>query len=272
MVRKWAVVTGAGHGIGAVIARAAVKQGYAVAAWDLDGDAVRALADELGDACLPHAVDVTDEAAVLSAVAAVPEPPALLVNSAGVVRFGPLLEVSLADWELALRVNLTGTFLVGRAVARRMATGGGGAVVNLGSINGIAPAPHAGSYTASKAGVVLLTQQQAMEWAALGIRANCVAPGLIDAGMSDAIYADPEVRRLREARVPLGRLGSAEDVAETVLFLASDRAGYITGQLLTVDGGLTTSVLTNLPRPKSVDSVGVAPDAAAAGNAEEGSG
>lgn len=263
MAAKWAVITGAGNGIGAVIARAAVKQGYRVAAWDANGDAVAALAAEIGDACVATALDVVDEPAVAAATEALPEPPQLLVNSAGVVRFGSLLDVSLADWELALRVNLTGTFLVGRTVARRMAAAGGGAIVNLASINGIAAAPHAGSYSAGKAGVIRLGELQAMEWAALGIRVNTVAPGLIDAGMSDAIYADPQVRRLRQARVPLGRLGSAEDVADAVLFLGSEKAAYITGQLLTVDGGLIPSVLTTLPRPRSVDGVGTdaAPDA-----------
>lgn len=258
MAAKWAVITGAGSGIGAVIARAAVKQGYRVAAWDLNGDAVAALAADIGDACVATAVDVVDEAAVTAAVDALPEAPQLLVNSAGIVRFGTLLEVSLADWESALRVNLTGTFLVGRTVARRMAESGGGAIVNLASINGVAAAPNAGSYSASKAGVVKLGELQALEWAALGIRVNTVAPGLIDAGMSDAVNADPEVRRVRQGRVPLGRLGSAEDVADAVLFLGSEKASYVTGQLLTVDGGLAASVLTTLPRPKAVDTVGTA--------------
>lgn len=252
MVNEWAVVTGAANGIGAVIARAAAKAGYRVAAWDLNLAGVEQLAAELGAECVAHQVDVTDEDSVLAATAALPTAPGLLVNSAGVVRFGPLLELSLADWDQALRVNLTGTFLVGRTIARRMG-GVGGSIVNLASINGVAVAPHAGSYSASKAGVIRLSEHQAMEWAALGIRVNCVAPGLIDAGMSDAIYADPEIRRLREARVPLGRLGSAEDIAETVLFLASERASYITGQVLAVDGGLTKSTLANLPRPKTID-------------------
>jgi NAD(P)-dependent dehydrogenase (short-subunit alcohol dehydrogenase family) len=258
-VAEWAVVTGAGGGIGAVIARAAVKQGYHVAAWDANGEAVAALAAEIGDGCVATALDVVDEAAVVAATGALPGPPRLLVNCAGLVRFGTLFDVALADWELALRVNLTGTFLVGRTVARRMASAGGGAIVNLASINGVAAAPHAGSYSASKAGVIRLGELQALEWAALGIRVNTVAPGLIDAGMSDAIYADPEVRRVRQGRVPLGRLGSAQDVADAVLFLGSEKAAYVTGQLLTVDGGLTPSVLTTLPRPRSVDTVG--PDA-----------
>ena len=260
---KWAVITGAGGGIGAVIARAAVKQGYHVAAWDANGEAAAALAAEIGDACVATELDVVDEAAVRAASDALPDAPRLLVNSAGLVRFGSLFDVSLADWELALRVNLTGTFLVGRTVARRMASAGGGAIVNLASINGVAAAPNAGSYSASKAGVIRLGELQALEWAGLGIRVNTVAPGLIDAGMSDAIYADPEVRRVRQGRVPLGRLGSAEDVADAVLFLASEQATYITGQVIAVDGGLVKSALASLPRPKDVDSVGVADDSLA---------
>ncbi len=263
MTEKWAVVTGAGNGIGAEIARSAAKLGYRIAAWDINEAGVEELATELGEVCVPRRVDVVDEDSVQSAVDSLPSAPSLLVNSAGVVRFGPLLEVSLADWEGALRVNLTGTFLVGRTVARRMVTSGGGAIVNLASVNGVAAAPNAGSYSASKAGVIRLSEHQAMEWAPLGIRVNCVAPGLIDAGMSDAIYADPEVRRLRQARVPLGRLGSSEDVADTVLFLASEKAAYITGQVIAVDGGLIKSTLASLPRPKTVDSVGVSDDSLA---------
>ncbi len=257
MATKWAVVTGAGNGIGAVIARFAVRAGYRVAAWDIDGDAVAAAAAEIG--AVASTVDVADEASVQAAVDALPEAPKLLVNSAGVVRFGPLLDLSPADWDFAVRVNLTGTFVVGRTVARRMARAGGGAIVNLASINGIASAPNAGAYTATKAGVAMLGEQMAMEWSGLGIRVNTVAPGLIDAGMSNAIHADPEARRRREARVPLGRLGSAADVAETVLFLGSDKASYVTGQLIAVDGGITKGALLGLARPKSVDSVGHPP-------------
>jgi NAD(P)-dependent dehydrogenase (short-subunit alcohol dehydrogenase family) len=263
MAEKWAVVTGAGNGIGTVIARSAAKLGYRVAAWDINERGVEELAAELGEICVPRRVDVVDEDSVRTAVDSLPQAPALLVCSAGIVRFGPLLEVSLADWDAALRVNLTGTFLVGRTVARRMAAAGGGAIVNLASVNGVAAAPNAGSYSSSKAGVIRLSEHQAMEWAPLGIRVNCVAPGLIDAGMSDAIYADPEIRRLRQARVPLGRLGSSEDIADSVLFLASEQASYITGQVIAVDGGLIKSGLASLPRPKNVDSVGVADDSLA---------
>ncbi len=255
---QWVVVTGAGNGIGSVIARHAVAAGYRVAAWDVDGAGLAAVAAALGDLCTATVVDVTDEAAVCAAVDALPEAPALVVNNAGVVRFGPLLGLAADDWRRALEVNLTGTFLVARTAAARMIEAGGGAIVNVASVNGIAAAPNAGAYTASKAAVIKLTEQMALEWGGAGIRVNAVAPGLIDAGMSEAVHADSEVRRLRQGRVPLGRLGTADDVAQTVLFLGSERAAYVTGQTVAVDGGITVSALHNLPRPASVDSVGLA--------------
>lgn len=252
-----AVITGAAQGIGAVIAVQAAREGYRVALWDVAADELPALAEEIGGGATWRAVDVTDEEQVVAAFDALPAPPALVVSNAGVVRFGPLLQLSLEDWRLALRVNLDSTFLVGRHAAARMAEAGGGSIVNIASINGVAAGLNAGAYTASKAGVIRLTEQMAMEWAELGVRVNVVAPGLILAGMSDAIYADEDVRALRQAQVPLQRLGQAEDVAGCVLFLASDAASYVTGQLLTVDGGLTKGALRNLARPRDIDQVGL---------------
>jgi NAD(P)-dependent dehydrogenase (short-subunit alcohol dehydrogenase family) len=143
-----------------------------------------------------------------------------------------------------------------RAAALGMIANGGGAIVNVTSMNGVAPGPNAGAYGASKAGVALLTQQMALEWGPHGVRVNAVAPGLIDAGMSAPIYADAEVRRARESKVPLGRLGRAEDVAKAVLFLASEEASYVTGQNLLVDGGVTMGIIGQLPRPRSVERPG----------------
>jgi NAD(P)-dependent dehydrogenase (short-subunit alcohol dehydrogenase family) len=253
---SWAVVTGAARGIGAVIARHAAKEGYRVAVWDVDLDAAEAVAAELGDTALAVAVDVADESSVEAGFDALGEAPALVVNNAGRVRFGPLLTLSVDDWNAVLAVNLTGTFLVSRAAARRMADTGGGSIVNISSVNGIAAAPNAGAYTSTKAAILMLTEQMALEWAASGVRVNAVAPGLILAGMSDPIYADPEIRKLRQSKVPLGTLGTADDVASAVLFLASAKAGYITGQTLAVDGGLTKAAMLGLARPKAVDSVG----------------
>lgn len=254
---KWAVVTGAGKGIGAVIARHLVKEGFRVAVWDVDPAAADAVAAELGQAARAATVDVADEASVEAALDALGEAPALVVNNAGTVRFGPLLTLSREDWQAVVDVNLTGTFLVARCAARRMAEAGGGAIVNISSVNGISAAPNAGAYTSTKAAVIRLTEHMALEWAPAGIRVNAVAPGLIHAGMSDPIYADPEVRELRQSKVPLGTLGTADDVAAAVLFLASEKAGYVTGQTLAVDGGLTKAGMMQLARPKSVDNVGV---------------
>lgn len=246
--RGWAVVTGAGGGIGAVIARLAADEGYRVAAWDTDADGLRHLAARLGDSCTTRVVDVSDEPAVSAAAAELPHAPALVVNNAGVVRFDGLLDVPMADWRAVLDVNLTGTFIVARTLVRTMIPAGGGAIVNIASVNGVAAAVGAGAYTASKAGVVRLTEQMALEWGGQGVRVNAVAPGLIDAGMSDAVNADPAVRRRREAGIPLNRLGTAEEVAEVVLFLGSSRASYVTGQTVTVDGGVTRTVLSGIPR------------------------
>lgn len=252
-----AVVTGAAKGIGATIARRAAQAGYQVALWDVSEEGLHTLAAEIGTAAIPQVVDVTSEASVLAALDALPSSPRLLVNNAGIVRFGPLATLSVEDWKAALEVNLTGTFIAARAAAARMGTAGGGVIINIASVNGVAAAPNAGAYTASKAAVIRLTEQMAIEWADEGVRVNVVAPGLILAGMSDEIYADEEARLQRQSHVPLGRIGTADQVADSVLFLASDQADYITGQMLAVDGGLTKSALRGLSRPKSVDMVGL---------------
>ena len=256
---KWLLVTGGGHGIGREIARQAAGAGYAVAIWDHNGDTARAVAAELATPTHVTELDVTDEAAVLAAVDELPAVPDAVVNNAGAVRFGPLLDLSLDDWDLAIRVNLTGSFIVGRTVARKMIERGGGCVVNISSINGVAAAPFVGSYSAAKAALLMLTQQMALEWAGFGVRVNAVAPGLIDAGMSEPIYADPVVRQQRTSRVPLQRLGNPDDIAAAVMYLVSDAASYLTGQTIVVDGGLTTATLGSLSRPASVDGVGTRP-------------
>lgn len=256
------LVTGAAGGLGAGIATAAAEAGWRVGVLDLDGPAAARTAAEVGRGAVALEADTSDadalEAALDRLAAATGEPtPAAVVCNAGVVRFGPLLELGADEWARTVEVNLTGTFLTARAVARRMVAAGlGGAVVTVTSMNGVAPGPNAGAYGATKAGVARLTQQMALEWAPHGIRANAVAPGLIDAGMSEPVYADPDVRRRRAARVPAGRLGTPADVAAAVVFLLSDAAGYINGVELLVDGGVTMSVIATLPRPRSVDAVG----------------
>jgi len=225
---------------------------------DLDRAAAAELAASLPDAIgLAAAVNEEDEVvAAFDAFGRFAGIPDVVVNNAGIVAFGPLADLSASDWRRVVDVNLTGTFLVGRTAAVRMAHRGHGAIVNLTSINGISPGPFAGAYGSTKAAVALLTQQMALEFGPSGIRVNAVAPGLIDGGMSEPIYADPAVRRARESKVPLGRLGTMDDIARVVLWIASDDAAYVTGENLVVDGGVVKSIIANLPRPESVDTVG----------------
>jgi NAD(P)-dependent dehydrogenase (short-subunit alcohol dehydrogenase family) len=248
------LVTGAAQGLGAAIVEAAAAAGYRVAALDVAEPAVASANGR--SRVTAYRCSVSDEAAV-EAVLDEFGTPDVVVNNAGIVRFGPLVDHPVDNMRAVLDVNLIGTFVVARAAARRwIAAGTGGAVVNITSMNGVMAGPNAGAYGASKAAVALLTSQMALEWGPHGIRVNAVAPGLIDAGMSAPIYADAATRHARESKVPLGRLGVASDIADVVLFLASDAASYITGQNLVVDGGVTGSVIAHLPRPAAVDSVG----------------
>jgi NAD(P)-dependent dehydrogenase (short-subunit alcohol dehydrogenase family) len=247
MQMKTALVTGAGNGIGAAIAQRLARDGYRIAAIDTDIESARVRAKGLPDA-VAYATDVTDERAVEAMLDALGDAPDVLVNNAGIVRFGPLLEHSVADFRKVIDVNLVGTFIMSRAVGRRMIERRSGAMVNITSINAVAPSPDAGAYPASKAAVALLTQHFALVLGPHGIRVNAVAPGFIDAGMGAAIYADREVRESRSRSVPVGSLGTAEDVAEAVAFLVSDKSRYTTGHQLMVDGGISFSLKNHLPR------------------------
>ena len=252
------IVTGGARGIGAAICRLAASRGATVGVLDIDAEAALATASDLPGA-IGLVAAINDESAVSAAFdqfTAQVGTPDIVVNNAGIVRFGPLAELSIEDWRVTVDVNLTGTFVVARQAALRMAANGGGSIVNLTSINGISPGPYAGAYGSTKAAIALLTQQLAIEFGPAGVRVNAVAPGLIDGGMSEPIYADPQTRQARSSKVPLGRLGTVDDIARAVLWMASEEAGYITGQNLVVDGGVVMSIIANLPRPASVDSVG----------------
>lgn len=253
------VVTGAGRGLGAAIAEAAVDEGWTVGVLDREAEAVHATAATLGERAIALDADVADEAAVEAALdrfaeaTGRPAPDALVAN-AGIVRFGPLLDLAVADWQAVVDVNLTGAFVTARSVARRMvAADTPGSIVAVTSMNGVAPGPNAGAYGATKAASARLVEQMAIEWGPHGIRVNAVAPGLIDAGMSEPIYADDDVRRRRTERVPLGRLGTADDVAQVALFLLSERAAYVSGTEVLVDGAVTRSIIATLPRPSAVE-------------------
>lgn len=256
------VVTGGASGLGRGIAIAAVAAGYRVAI--LDTAVLDDAASALGIAGFQGSI--CDEADVSSLMDAFGTP-SVWVNNAGIVRFGQLADLAVDDFRQVVEVNLVGTFSCSQQVARAMAAQGGGSIVNITSMNGVAPGPGSGAYGATKAGLTLLTQQMAIEWAPMGVRVNAVAPGLINDGMSLPIYADQATRQARESKVPAGRLGTADDVAAAVLFLAGDQAAYITGQNLLVDGGVTMSMIANLPRPAAV----YEPDQQDAGATETGS-
>jgi len=241
-----AVVTGAGAGLGASIAERLASEGYAVALLDQDGDAASRRAEELTGASA-FQVDVSNPeqvADVFSCIGAVD----LLVNNAGIARFGPLLEQSPADMQAVINVNLMGTALCAQQAAKQMAEQGAGCIINLSSINAVTPGPNVGLYAATKAAVHNLTILQALEWGPMGVRVNAIAPGFIDAGMSAPFFEQASVREKRAGGVPLKRLGQADDVVNAVVYLQSEAAQYVSGHQLVVDGGVVGSLLAHLPR------------------------
>lgn len=234
-----AVVTGAARGIGAAVADLLERRGHPVTRLDsIPGDAVTLC-------------DITDADAV-AAVAAEIGPVEVLVNNAGIWRFGPLESVSLADFRAVLEVNLVGAFSCTQSFGRSMLDAGRGTIVNMISIAGYRANPMVGAYSPSKAALVALTEQTALEWGPRGVRCNGVGPGLVPTPGTGSVYDDDAVRAVRAAAVPLGRLGTEEDIAEVVGFLVSPAAAYVNGQIIYVDGGFSKALMTLLPRPDSV--------------------
>lgn len=246
---KTAIVTGGARGLGAGICRLAAERGYRVGVLDLKrADCELLLGTLPGAGHVALEADVTDEAQMRRAFDTFGVTPDLLVNNAAIVRFGSLLEQTVDDFRASIVVSLIGTYIGAREAALRMVKRRSGVIINMTSINSVSPGPGSGGYPAAKAGVAKLTEQLALELGAQGVRVNCVAPGFIDGGMSAPIYADPKVRALRGGAVPSGRLGTIEDIARAVLWLASDEAAYVNGHQLVVDGGVVHSVLMQLPR------------------------
>lgn len=248
---KTVVITGAGGGIGQALAQAFAGQGARVVLLDRDLDRAEPLAQSLGGGAVALACDLADPASVAQAAAAVEAQGGadVLVNSAAILRPGALADVATADWSAMLAVNLTGYLTAAQAFGRGMRERGRGALVHVASIAGSQPQPLSGAYSASKAATVMMSRQLAAEWGPQGVRSNCVSPGLVLTPMSQAFYADPQVKARREAMVPLGRIAAPQDMADAALFLASDRASYVTGQDLVVDGGLSQTLMGLVPRP-----------------------
>ena len=248
---KTAVVTGAGGGIGRAIAGSLVAAGAKVALLDLKAEAAEAAANEIGGTTVAIGCDVTSDGDVAQAHKRLLEalgPADVLVNNAAFLAPGPLESVPLADWERMLQVNLTGYLRCAQAFGADMRKRGDGALVHIASIAATQPQPFSGSYSPGKAGVEMLSRQLAYEWGPMGVRSNCVSPGLVRTPMSEAFY-DPETKARREAVVPMRRIGTTRDIADAVTFLASARATYISGQNITVDGGLSQIIMGTVPRP-----------------------
>jgi len=244
---KHAVITGGAAGLGADVARTLSEAGYRIGIFDLGAERVAEAASKLENAVGIEA-DVTSPDQVAAAFDAFGEVPDLLVNNAGIVRFGAMEEQSVQDYIDVVNVNLLGSCFCARAIAPAMMNRGSGHIINFTSINGVHPAPGVGLYGPTKAAMANMTQAMAIEWGPRGIRVNAIAPGMIDAGMSKPIFENPKVRATRGGGVPLRCLGEAADIAEAVLFLDSDGAKYISGHELVVDGGVSISVMAHLPR------------------------
>ena len=238
--QKVVLITGAARGIGFAVARRFLAEGFGVALLDIEGDLLARSVSALNrpDATLALTCDVSDAATVASAFAAIERRFGrldALVNNAGIAVFAPLMETSDADWSRVLAVNLTGPFLCTKAAVPLMRHQGG-AIVNITSISGLRASTLRSAYGTSKAGLAHLTRQLAVELAEFGIRVNGVAPGPVDTAMAKAVHS-PAIRADYHDAIPLNRYGLEEELAEAVFFLCSDRASYITGQVLAVDGG-----------------------------------
>jgi NAD(P)-dependent dehydrogenase (short-subunit alcohol dehydrogenase family) len=250
-----AVVTGGGGGIGRATAVSFAKAGAKVAIIDRDEKGLEATRSELhalGAAPVVAPCDTTDEASVAAAAEAVEKslgPCSVLVNTAAILRPGGLDTLSLAEWNATMSVNLTGYFLCAQIFGRQMRKAGQGSLVHISSVAGSNAQGFSGAYSVSKAGVIMLSRQLASEWGPSGIRSNVVSPGLVITPMSQAFYDTPGVTERRTAVVPMRRVGMPQDMADVILFLASDRSSYVNGDEIVVDGGFTRTIMNLVPRP-----------------------
>lgn len=250
------VVTGAGSGIGAGTARTLAAIGASVAVLDRDAASATAVVADIrraGGRAISLAADVTDAEAIAAAAAQVLRelgPCQVLVNNAALVIYaGPLMQADMAQWNRMLAVSLTGALTCTRAFGAQMiSAASGGSIVNVASICGHMPLPNGGAYSVGKAGMLMLTSLLAVELAQHGIRCNSVSPGLVRTPATEAAYVNPEVAAGRQRMVPAGRVADPGDLADVIAFLASDRAGYINGQDILVDGGLSQILMGLVPK------------------------
>ena len=243
---RTALVTGASTGLGRATALALGRAGFDLALADLDADWLREVAahpDLRGRKAVPLALDLRSEDSIAQAMAqAVGARGAIdvLVNNAGVPLQKPATEVTWAEWDAVIDVNLKGSFFLATAFARHCHAGGrGGAVISIASTHGLTGIAGRSVYGISKGGIIQMTRMLAIEWAPLGIRVNAIAPATVLTPSREKILSDPETRARMLARIPLGRFLEADEIAAAVCYLASDAARSITGQTVVIDGGVT---------------------------------
>lgn len=239
-----ALVTGAGRGIGRGLALAFAREGAHVVLVSRTLEELEAVAKEvevLGRGALPISTDVRDQQSVQAAVDAAVERFGridILLNAAGIPMVSPTAELAFEEWERAIDINLTGTFLFCQAVGRVMLTQGSGSIINIGSIHSFQGIPMRAAYAASKGGVLQFTRSLAVEWAPHGVRVNCISPGWIRTPLQDQLVAAGKLDRAPIiARTPARRIGEVEDLVGPAVFLASDESAFVIGEQMVVDGG-----------------------------------
>jgi glucose 1-dehydrogenase len=245
------IVTGGAQGIGEACVRRLAREGARVAAWDVADVPGRQLADELsGSGSLSDhpviyqrcnvAVKAEVDAALAATLAAFGRIDGL-VNNAGIFKAAPFLDITEADWDAVIDVNLKGSFLVGQAVSRELVKAGRGAIVNMSSVNGTLAIPSIAGYNASKGAINQLTRVMALSMAEQGVRVNAVAPGTIATELArSAVLTSDDAKARIMSRTPMKRLGEPSEIADVVAFLLSDAASYMTGEIVVVDGGRMT--------------------------------
>ena len=250
---KIAVITGAGRGIGRDIALAYAREGAHIIVAEIDPDTAKAAAQDVAKAgvrSIGVATDVSKSADIARLVETTIKEFGridILVNNAMKIVPGKLEALPEEAWDITMNIGLKGAFLVSQAAAKHMIAQKSGCIVNIASIAGLFPYNWAGAYSVVKAGLIMLTKLQAMEWAPYGIRANAITPGYIRTPGTEAMYADPVIYEGRRKGVPMGRVGSGDDIAGPAIFLASDDARYTTGSVVGADGGQAVGYFLSVP-------------------------
>ena len=247
------VVTGGGGGIGRAVAVNLAHAGAHVAVIDRDEQGLEKTRGELpGNRHVIAPCDVTNADSIKAASETIEKalgPAGVLVNAAAILRPGSLDTLSLAEWNMVISVNLTGYFLCAQIFGAQMRKAKSGSLVHVASIAGSNAQGKSGAYSVSKAGVIMLSRQLASEWGPEGVRSNVVSPGMVITPMSQGFYDTPGVTERRSAVTPMRRVGMPQDIADAVTFLASDRASYVNGDEIVVDGGYTRTIMNLVPRP-----------------------